>query len=268
MSELAKFQGYGTRIETLIRPATFPLAVKLITSEDEIAPEFKRPVKDLGVRNFICQNFKMARSYGWTMAVTEEDCCCLPARSVYNWEAPSEELPDWENSFTVGLYANDAKTESKFGKTLHHAPDGTKGLVISPLSRTKIVPDTVMVYCLPAQAMRFVQGYLFMTGGTLSFSASGRVGSCHEGVLKAINTGQPQYVTLGNGDRVWGGTQDHEVMFACPAEKLDTLMEGLEKTHAAGLRYPVPQYMNYEPGFQAKFEKAAIDRAGSTILKR
>ena len=106
-----------------------------------------------------------------------------------------------------------------------------------------------------------------MEGGVLAFSAAGRVGSCHEGVLKTISTGQPQYVTLGNGDRIWGGTQDHEVMFSCPADKLDILMEGLEKTHAAGLRYPIPQYMNFEPGFQAKFEQSALERAGGTIKK-
>jgi hypothetical protein len=56
-------------------------------------------------------------------------------------------------------------------------------------------------------------------------------------------------------------------MFACPAEKLPILMEGLERTHAAGLRYPIPQYMNFTPGFQAAFEQAAMERAGGTIKK-
>ena len=261
-SELEQFQNYGALIEKLIRPATFPLAIKLIRSEDDIDTGYKRPLRDLGVQNFICQNFKMSRVYGWTMAVTEADTNCIPARGVYGWNKPSErEMKD----FTLGLYAKDAATESKFSQHVHPAPKGTKGLIISPLSRTKIVPDTVLIYCMPAQAMRFVQGYLFTEGGALEFTATGRVGSCHEGVLKAINTNQPQYVTLGNGDRVWGGAHDHEVMFSCPTGKLAILMEGLEKTHEAGLRYPIPQYMNYEPGFQAKFEKAAIERAGGTI---
>jgi hypothetical protein len=48
--------------------------------------------------------------------------------------------------------------------------------------------------------------------------------------------------------------------------RVDTLLEGLERTHAAGLRYPVPAYMNYSPGFA--FEKAAIERAGGTIEKK
>jgi len=130
------------------------------------------------------------------------------------------------------------------------------------------VPDVVLIYCLPAQAMRLIQGYLYCEGGVLEFSAAGRMGSCHEGVVKSILTNKPQLVILGNGDRIWGGAQDSEVMFSCPHDKLDALMEGLEATHAAGLRYPIPTYMNYTPGFQESFEKEAVRRAGGTFIKK
>lgn len=263
-TELDRYRNHGERIETIVRPATFPLAVKLIKSEDEIKPEYKRPSRDMGLQNFVCQNFKMSRSYGWTIAITEADINCKPARSIYGWDIATAGETAWAEAFSVGLYAKDSATNSKFGQHLHSLNSEFAGLIISPLTRTKIIPDVVMIYCLPAQAMRFVQGYLFMEGGVLEFTAAGRVGSCHEGVIK---TNKPQYVTLGNGDRIWGGAQDYEVMFSCPREKLDILMEGLEKTHIAGLRYPIPQYMNYSPGFQPAFEKAAMDRAGGTIKK-
>jgi uncharacterized protein (DUF169 family) len=266
--ELDRYRNYGERIEALIRPATFPLAVKLIQSETEILPEYKRPSRDLGFQNFVCQNFKMARSYGWTIAITEADINCKLARAVYGWDKPTAEEKKWAEAFHVGLYARDGVTGRKFEHHLYSLDREFAGLIISPLRRTKIIPDSVLVYCLPAQAMRFIQGYLYMEGGILEFGAAGRVGSCHEGVTKTIKTKKPQYVTLGNGDRIWGGAQDYEVMFSCPGEKLDFLMEGLEKTHTAGLRYPIPQYMNYSPGFQASFEKAAIDRAGGTIKRK
>ncbi|MBT4268898.1 MAG: DUF169 domain-containing protein [Deltaproteobacteria bacterium] len=267
-TELDLYRKYGERIETLIRPGTFPLAVKLIRSEEEILPEYKRPLRDLKVQNFICQNFKMARTYGWTMAITEADTNCKAARNVYGWDIPTEADREWGDAFSVGLYAKDSETAAKFEPHLHNLNNEYAGMIISPLTRTKVVPDIVLVYCLPAQAMRFLQGYLYMEGGALQFSAAGRVGSCHEGVIKTIKKGQPQYITLGNGDRIWGGAHDFEVAFSCPLEKLDLMMEGLEKTHAAGLRYPIPQYMNYAPGFQASFEQTAINRAGGTIEKK
>lgn len=85
-TSLEKYRDYGRRIEDLIRPATFPLAVKIVRSEDEIAPEYKRPFRDLGVQNFVCQNFKMARAYGWTIAVTGADINCKLARALYRWD--------------------------------------------------------------------------------------------------------------------------------------------------------------------------------------
>jgi uncharacterized protein (DUF169 family) len=267
-TELDRCRKYGERIEALVRPATFPLAVKLIKSEMEIQADYKRPSRDMGIQNFVCQNFKMARSYGWTIAITEADINCKLARAVYGWDVLTAKELEWAEAFSIGLYAKDGATARRFDQHLHSLDDKFEGLIISPLTRTKVVPDSVLIYCLPAQAMRFVQGYLFMEGGVLEFSAAGRVGSCHEGVTKTIKTNKPQYVTLGNGDRIWGGAQDYEVMFSCPGAKLDILIEGLEKTHTAGLRYPIPQYMNYSPGFQASFEKAAIARAGGTIEKK
>lgn len=267
-TELEQYRKYGERIEALIRPATFPLAVRVARSEEEIDPAYKRPSRDLNLKNFVCQNFKMARTYGWTLAVTEADINCRLVRAVYGWDVFGEEEKKWAEAFNVGLYAKDGESARQFEKHLYSLDHEIRGLIISPLARTKVLPDTVLVYCLPAQAMRFVQGYLFMEGGVMEFSAAGRVGSCHEGVTKTIKTNQPQYVTLGNGDRIWGGAQDHEVMFSCPRDKLAVLVEGLERTHEAGLRYPVPAYMNYSPSFQAEFEQRAIERAGGTIEKK
>ncbi len=264
---MEKFHEIGKKIEKYIRPATFPLAVKLIKNESEIPTEAKRPSIDLKTQNFVCQNFKMARTYGWTIAVTEKDCNCLLARGVYGWDPLTEEGLKWKSNFEVGLYSKDVATSRKIEKHIYLLRDKFQGIVVSPLAWTKVEPDVVLTYCLPAQAMRFIQGYLYMEGGVLEFTAAGRMGSCHVGVPKAILTKKPQLVMLGNGDRVWGGAQDSEVMFSCPREKLDILIEGLEATHAAGLRYPIPAYMNYKPGFQAAFQKRAIKRAGGTIVK-
>ena len=177
MTELDRYRNYGERIEALIRPATFPLAIKLIKSETEIQPEYKRPSREMALQNFVCQNFKMARSYGWTIAITEADINCKFARALYGWDILTAEEKKWGEAFSVGLYARDRVTASKFEQHLYSLDSEFAGLIISPLTRTKIIPDSVLVYCLPAQAMRFVQGYLYMEGGVLEFSAAGRAGS-------------------------------------------------------------------------------------------
>jgi uncharacterized protein (DUF169 family) len=265
--DLNVYREMGKGIEEYIRPASFPLAVRVVRSEEEIQAGYKRPSTDLGLQNFVCQNFKMSRSYGWTVAITEKDISCRLARDIYGWEPLTEEAGDLLNRFSVGLYGKDLETSRKLEKHLYRADEPFKGLVISPLARTKVVPDVALIYCLPGQAMRLIQSYLYCEGGVLEFTAAGKIGSCHEGIVKAMSTNKPQLVLLGNGDRVWGGAQDSEVMFSCPREKLSVLLEGLEATHAAGLRYPIPSYMNYSPGFQKSFEQRAMERAGGTIVK-
>ena len=264
---LEKFHRAGEAIERYIRPATLPLAVKLVREEREIPPESRRPHRVFGVQNFVCQNFKIARTYGWTMAVTQADTNCYLARNIYGWDPVTEETIAAAHQFNLGLYAQDMETSAKLEPHLYRLDEPFCGLVISPLTRARVAPDVVLIYCLPAQAMRFIQAWLFSHGGAMTFSATGRIGSCHEGVIKTLVTGDPQLVLLGNGDRVWGGAQDAEVLFACPASQLDTLLDGLKQTHDAGLRYPVPAYMNYSPGFQADFEKRAMERAGRTIVR-
>ena len=138
--ELERYRKYGERIEELIRPATFPLAVKIVTSGNEIAPEYKRASRDMGLQNFVCQNFKMSRTYGWTIAVTESDTNCKLARAVYGWDVLSREDKAWAEAFSVGLYAKDAVVASKFEQHLYTLEDDFIGLIISPLSRTKVVP--------------------------------------------------------------------------------------------------------------------------------
>jgi hypothetical protein len=44
-------------------------------------------------------------------------------------------------------------------------------------------------------------------------------------------------------------------------------MKGLEATHKAGLKYPIPTYMIYAPGFQEFFENNAFERAGGSIAR-
>ena len=268
MSEnLEKFWEYGKRIEQFLRPQTFPIAIKLIKDESEIPAGTKRPKKDFKVQNFICQNFSMARRYGWTIAVMDEDCICRAARGVYRWDSPTPEMVEFGYKFTVGVYFKDVETAKKREKHMYLIDDGYIGLVISPLMRTKVKPDLVQIYCLPAQAMRITQSYLYMEGGVLEFSDAGSVGSCHLGVIKTFQTNKPQLVLLGNGDRIWGGAEDHEVMYSIPVNKMDLLIEGLEATHNGGLRYPIPKYMTYKPGFQRSFEKRAYKRAGGTLVK-
>ncbi|MCI0527388.1 MAG: DUF169 domain-containing protein, partial [Nitrospira sp.] len=63
-------------IDFYIRPTTFPLAIKMLRSAEEIPEKARRPHRDLGIKVATCQTISMVRRYGWTLAIGKEDHCC------------------------------------------------------------------------------------------------------------------------------------------------------------------------------------------------
>jgi hypothetical protein len=43
--------------------------------------------------------------------------------------------------------------------------------------------------------------------------------------------------------------QDDEFIFTIPADRMDQIIEGLEATHQAGVRYPIPVDIRHVPNF-------------------
>lgn len=261
---MQKWHQSGAIISRYVRPATFPLAVRIAREDADLDGDFRRPP----AKNFLCQNLTMARRYGWTIKVLPEDCSCLLARGVYGWEEADASDASGLLNFSLGLYASSVENERRFFESLPALERAAKGVVVSPLEWTKIEPDVVLIFGNAAQMMRLIQAYLYVKGGVLDFTAAGRVGSCSDGIVKAFLNQEPRLVILGNGDRVWGMAQDDELLFALPSGQIGELLEGLEVTHKAGLRYPVPTYMRFTPGFQPEFEQRALERAGTTIAKK
>ena len=89
---MEKWKRYGQEINRLLRPQTFPLAVRVAGEDAQIPARAKRPVKDLGKKLAPCQGAALARKYGWTVAIQAEDSGCAIASFSYGWESPAAPL--------------------------------------------------------------------------------------------------------------------------------------------------------------------------------
>jgi uncharacterized protein (DUF169 family) len=237
----------GEKLRNMVNPSTFPVAVKFLERENEIPHKAKRPLRDLGVQMAPCQGSAMSRRYGWTIAFTQEDVGCAIAAHTYGWNRVTD--PEGAVHFTVTMnYASDEKAAAEL---LAGWPvldtDHDPIVVYSPLERTKIEPDVVLIYVNPAQMMRLIHGATHHSGKPVESSFSGRAASCTEGVIGAYIDNALKIVVPGNGDRVWAACQDHEILMAVPGGKLQELVDGIEKTHRKGIRYPIPAYLRYQP---------------------
>ena len=63
-------------IEKNVKPATHPVAVKLAAEGDEISQKHRRPSRDFGNPVAACQGMSMARTFGWTVVLGEDDHAC------------------------------------------------------------------------------------------------------------------------------------------------------------------------------------------------
>jgi uncharacterized protein (DUF169 family) len=126
-------------------------------------------------------------------------------------------------------------------------------ILVSPVSRTAFEPDLLMIYGNPAQVMRLIQGALYNEGGAVQSSSLGRLGCTS--IITVIQNDERRFLVPGNGDRIFGMTQDFEMAFMIPAAKVNTVLEGLAATHKAGIRYPITSFFNFEGTFPPFYQE-------------
>jgi uncharacterized protein (DUF169 family) len=242
-----QYTEFAKKIRSYLNPSTFPVAVTILKDESLIPASAKRPLKDMGMPMALCQGSAMARLYGWTVAFAKEDVGCGIAAHTYGWNRLTDNRGPIHFLTTMN-YQGDEKAAAEAFSSFPLLEMGNELAVIyAPLEWTKLEPDIILIYVNPAQLMRLVHGATYKGGTPIGGSFSGRAGSCTEGVIATLLDNIPRVVLPGNGDRVWAACQDHEMIMALPRIFLGDLVEGLEKTHQKGIRYPIPSYLRYRP---------------------
>ncbi len=240
-------------LDRYLRTETFPLGILRLEPGDGFPERAKRPARDLGARIAICQGISIARRYGWTVAMGRDDMACPVAKAVFGFEEPVAYYT--EGNLAAGMYACDLEAGRRMEEALERcAPGELAGLAVGPLDRIGYEPETVLVYGNSAQILRLLNAALWQEGGSLTSDFSGRA-DCSDIVLKAPRSGRPQVILPCYGDRVFGMTADHEMAFTFPFSWADRIAEGLEHTHRAGVRYPIPQFLRFEPAFPPSYQK-------------
>jgi uncharacterized protein (DUF169 family) len=239
-------------LNTYIRPLTFPLAVKMLKSKDEIPEKTRRPFQQMKKRVAICQGIGMARKLAWSIAMGKEDMQCSLGAAPFGF-FKNIDFYD-EGNLAAGMFTASKETGKREEDLVDRFEYGLfTHILVSPLNRAAFEPDLLMIYVSPGQAMRLIQGALYNEGGSVQSSAMGRLGCA--AIITVIKENECRYVVPGNGDRIFGMTQDYEMSFLIPASKIDTVLEGLDKTHKAGVRYPITSFFNFEATFPPTYQE-------------
>jgi len=211
-------------LQLYIRPQTFPIALKLCRSESEIPERVRMPMRDLGYQIALCQAIGLARRFRWPMAVGKEDQCCAGGASAMGFIADRPE--------------DDRAKRLEYGKYTH--------LLVAPTEAADFDPDVIAIYGSSAQIMRLVQAARRGVESGVSAVATGG-GDCGDIVARTTLSEECQCILPSGGDRAFGGTQDHEMIFSMPPSKVEAVLKGLEESHRAGFRYPILTDLRHPP---------------------
>ncbi len=240
-------------LEKHLRVSTFPVGIKSLAAGEPLPAKAKRPAKDLGVKVAICQSIAFARRYGWTLAFSGDDLSCPIAKAAFGFADRNAYYTS--GALADGMYASCREAGARMEDALpKFERDEVAAVVVGPLSRIDFAPETVLVYGNPAQVLRLLNASLFEKGGAMRAESTGR-GDCADIVIRSRKTGEPQLVLPCYGDRIFGMTADDEMAFTFPFAMADTIVKGLEGTHAGGVRYPIPVFLRYQPEFPKSYQE-------------
>ena len=252
---MSKWEELDNKLNKYLRLATFPVAIKLLENPKDL--EDVKFLKKPDEKVALCQLFSYARYYGWTMGCGKEDNLCPLAEIAVGFEK-SHKLFE-EGAFFVGRYNATKEAAKKTASSMPKIPDGKYNAIISgALNRIDFDPDLILIWGNSAQIMRIIQGFLWNRGGRISMSTFCD-GVCADTISNAMLTGELQVAFPCLGDRRFGMATDTDLIATIPFRIIDEIIEGMEKTHKAGTRYPIP-YQLSTPKFFVKLKKQ-LDKA-------
>ncbi len=235
MSEILKT--LNDAIDKNVKPATFPVAVKLARKGEEIIGRFKRPGQDLHHPVAVCQGVNITRTFGWTLVFGSNDHACPLASVAAGHIEPDEFL----EGAVADLYQDDPEVARSMESVYpRHEVGDIEQIWLSALGRCEFDPDLVIVYGNPAQILVLVHAANYGYGEGVTSSSTGRFG-CANWIAGVIQSDECEYTIPCSGERVFAGTQDHEMSFMIPRSHFQSVTEGLGIMRQKGtFRYPVP----------------------------
>lgn len=229
-----------------LRPQTFPVAVRMCQSEEELPERVRIPQRDLGVDVSLCHAIAIARRYGWTIAVDRRQTCYVAGLSM-GFLPLLPDVVDGSFQESIGLWG---MSKERAAAAIENMPKFEYGkyshVLMAPVERATFEPHLILFYGNPAQVWILLSGYLSGAGKSgLDVTLTSGAG-CTSHITRTIQEDECKFALVGTGERLVPHPQDYECAFSIPISKIEKTVQGLEAGHRTGVyRYPVPTFLRY-----------------------
>jgi uncharacterized protein (DUF169 family) len=243
------------KFEKLIRPRTFPVALKLLEDKAELEKDswIRRPKQ----KQLLCQLITVVRTYDWTVGATAEDLASPGCRAVIGLgERPSTVLDGSTRSMVWCKTKEDAK---KCEEAIPTIPTGTyEAVLMAPLIYNPFEPDIILIYANPAQMILIINAIQYEDYERMQFFCVGE-SSCSDVIGQCYLTGKPALSIPCYGERRYGHVQDDELAMGLPPSYFKKAVANLEVLYKRGIRYPISYFgasVDPKEGFPEKYREA------------
>lgn len=232
---------YAELLKTYLKLDTEPVGIKLLKDR----AEWKGSL--IKIKTNVCQMVSMARYQSATIAQDAQGMVCVLGACCLGLMKTPDRFTSGEA--VVGKYTRDAKAGAKFIENTYML--GNKGkqfnLVVTGPLKDIHDPDIVVLYANPAQMLPLIHANTYDTGEKITADTVAEAALC---ASLGFSFGE-QAPAIGfpcAGDRRFGGTQHHELLFTIAGSLLPKLMANLTiKFQSNPHMFPVPPSMQWVP---------------------
>ena len=242
---------YDTIMKTIM-PPSFPVGIKLLRAGDDIPDTIPTP-KKFGIAVYLCQWIGMARRFGWVVGLTPDDINCTPCLAGFGFKRVDDPSAIASFYMDMGYFDSMEQARAMAEGSTSLEPGSVRGVLVFPLNKAPVDPDVVVIYGTPAQMIRLTYAYISSFQKPIRSETTFGL-SCLAAVKPSL-TGDSTLIIPGRGERMMAGTDDAEMFFTVPATQLDGIIDGLEKTHKKGLRFPIQGFGLFQPPVIPAMEK-------------
>ena len=244
---MADIKQIDAGLNQYLRLQTFPVAVRMCESEEELPEGVRIPERDLGLTISLCHAITLARRYGWVMAVDKNQSCFAASISMGFLPIPAD-VADGSYQASLGIRGG---SKEEAAAEIEDMPKFESGkyqyALMAPLHRTTFEPHVILFYANPAQIAVLLGGYLTGTGTKGGIDINLKTGGCCQTyITRTMQTDEAKFSILSGGERIISNPQDYECTLAIPFSKAEQTVQGLERGYKGGVsRYPIPGFLRY-----------------------
>ena len=236
MFDIEQMHEQAKELESLLRLQSRPIALKMLTSKEEIPEDALRPVRDMGYHLSFCQALALTRRRGLTIAETKKDMWCFEPVVGFGFVEPPQRFLEGHNR-----YPGSTRTLEAGGTWARNMPSfdfpGYRAVVTAPLNAAGFEPDILLLYGSPAVMTQIMLAKNWLDGKDIITTVSGHA-ACVYYVVPALKEAQWRMSIPCGGDLRRSGCDDYSMIFSAPIDVLSGLLAGLKAIWDAGLGLP------------------------------